>query len=108
MPGSERSGTTAICLGRRASGKVARDRAPENRGIELAGQELVLDDLARIRVRIAVERGVRHHLLVQAVPREPLGGRARREHPDAQRIASGARQIDQIVRVANVELAIAT
>ena len=61
--------------GRRASRKVSGDRAPENRGIELAGKQLVLDDLAGVDVRITVECGVGHHLLVHAVASEPLGRR---------------------------------
>ena len=78
--------------GRRARREVSRYRPPENRGIELAGKQLVLDDLAGIDVGIAVERRVRHHLLVHAVASEPLGRGARREHADTQRIASGTRQ----------------
>ena len=65
-------------------GEVAGDRAPHDGGVDLAGGQVLLEDLAGVLVGVRVHDRIGHGTVHELVLREPLRGRRAVVDADAQ------------------------
>eukprot|EP01137_Pigoraptor_chileana_P028855 Opistho-2@13268 len=77
--------------------EVAADRPPHDGGIDLAAREVLLDDLARILLRVRVHDLVGHALLDQLVLVQPLRCRRAVVEADAQLLELRAIECEKVV-----------
>src|SRR5207244_12890164 len=81
--------------GRGVLREVAGDRPPHERDIDLPGRQVLLDDLARIALRVAGLELIGNDLIDQAVPEQPIRRRRLTDHAELERFQLRRLEIEQ-------------